>query len=107
MDANRQRSGHETGYRRARDECFRCFHLVFCFLFLSFSFPAKIRRESLKMGWMLDGWRRFETDYASLQRMELEFFWGCRFPFAAHVVQLAEFRRNRFGFLTKKTLHML
>jgi hypothetical protein len=50
MDANRQRSGHETGYRGACDECFRCFHLVFCFLLLSFSFSAEIRRESLKMG---------------------------------------------------------
>jgi hypothetical protein len=50
MDTNRQRSGHETGYRGARDECFGCFHLVFCFLLLSFSFSAEIRHEALEMG---------------------------------------------------------
>jgi hypothetical protein len=36
MDANRQRSGHETSDSGACDECFGCFHLVFCFFAFEF-----------------------------------------------------------------------
>jgi hypothetical protein len=50
MEANWQRSDQKTGDRGACDECFGCFHLIFCFLLLSFSFPAEIRHEALKMG---------------------------------------------------------
>lgn len=32
VGANRKRPGHEPGHRGARDECFRCVHLVFWFL---------------------------------------------------------------------------
>ena len=37
IGADRQRPGHEPGHRGARDECFRCIHLVFCFLLLNSS----------------------------------------------------------------------
>ena len=31
IGSNRERPGHEPRYRGACDECFRCFHLFFCF----------------------------------------------------------------------------
>ncbi len=41
IGANRERPGHESGHRGARDECFRCVHLVFWFL--AFELP-KLRQ---------------------------------------------------------------
>jgi hypothetical protein len=37
IGANRERPGHKPGHRGARDECFRCFHLVLVLLLLSSS----------------------------------------------------------------------
>ena len=52
IGADRERPGHEPGDRGACDECFRCVHLVFCFLAFELLIGGRNPPEVLKMGSM-------------------------------------------------------
>jgi hypothetical protein len=75
ISANRQRPGHKPGHCGTREECFGCFHVVFCFL--TFEAPDGACAAARDSKWF-DVRRRvlFNENYASFCRMELDFLTG-------------------------------